>query len=60
MLRDLMTNMGFTISVLVAVIVILVFAFVFEAPGDLIITLLWLGLITAVMEYVMRTNWSDS
>lgn len=54
MLGDLMSNMGFTLSVFAAVAIVFFYGYVFEAPGGLVITMLWLGVITAVAEYVMR------
>jgi len=56
MLRDLMSNMGFTLSVFVAVAIVFIYAYVFEAPGELVITMLSLGVITAIAEYVMRAQ----
>jgi thiamine transporter ThiT len=52
--RALLSNVGFTISVLIAVVVTVVFAFVFGASSALVVTLLVLGLVTAIAEHVMR------
>jgi hypothetical protein len=52
----LLTNHGFTISVLVAVGITAVFALVFDASQQLVLTLLILGVFTAVMEYVLRSK----
>jgi uncharacterized membrane protein len=43
----LLTNHGFTISVFVAVAITATFAFVFEAPPELVATVLVLGILTA-------------
>lgn len=55
-LRVLLTNHGLTISVSVAVAITAMFAFVFDAPQDLITTLLALGILTAVAEDVCRAR----
>ena len=46
-MRALLTNHGFTISVFVAVAITATFAFVFEAPPELVATVLVLGILTA-------------
>jgi hypothetical protein len=56
MLRRLIFNMGFTLSVFAAVAVVFFYALVFDAPSDLVITLLWLGVITAIAEFVMHSR----
>jgi hypothetical protein len=55
-LRALLTNHGFTISVFFAVVVMAMFAFVLEASQELVATLLVLGFLTAVAEYVLRSS----
>jgi hypothetical protein len=55
-LRALLTNHGFTISVFVAVAVTAIFAFVFEAPPELVAILSVLGILTATAEYVLRSS----
>jgi hypothetical protein len=55
-LQALLTNYGFTISVFVAVATTATFAFVFEASQEIVATLLVLGILTAVAEYVFRTR----
>ena len=55
-MRALLTNHGFTISVFVAVAITAMFAFVFEASQELVATLLILGILTAVAEYVLRSG----
>jgi hypothetical protein len=57
-LRALLTNHGFTISVLVAVAITAAFAFIFGASQELVATLLSLGILTAVAEYVLR-SWEE-
>jgi len=55
-LRALLTNHGFTISVFVAVAITVMFAFLFGASQELVATLLVLGILTAVAEYVFRSS----
>jgi putative effector of murein hydrolase len=55
-LRALLTSHGFTISVFVAVAITATFAFLFEAPQEIIATLLVLGILTAVAEHVFRSS----
>jgi Tfp pilus assembly protein PilE len=54
--RTLLTNHGFTISVLVAVAITAIYALVFEASRELVATLLVLGILTAVAEHVFRSS----
>jgi hypothetical protein len=54
--RALLTNHGFTISVLAAIVVVACFAFVFGASQQLVAALLILGIFTAVVEYVLRSR----
>ena len=55
-MRALLTNYGFTISVFIAVAITAMFAYAFEAPQELVATLLVLGILTAVAEYVFRSS----
>jgi hypothetical protein len=55
-LRELLTNHGFAISVFFVVAITAMFAFVFEASQELVATLLVLGILTAVAEYVFRSR----
>jgi hypothetical protein len=55
-LRALLTNHGFTISVFVAVAITVTFAFLFEAPKEIVATLMVLGILTAVAESVLRSG----
>jgi hypothetical protein len=55
-LRALLTDHGFSISVLIAVAITVMFAYVFEASQELSATLVVLGILTAVVEYVLRSN----
>jgi len=55
-LRELLTNHGFTIAVFVAVAITAMFAFVFEASQELVATLMVLGILTAMAEYVLRSG----
>jgi formate-dependent nitrite reductase membrane component NrfD len=55
-LRALLTDYGFTISVLIALVITLMFAYVFEASQEQCATLVVLGILTAVAEYVLRSD----
>ena len=55
-MRALLTNHGLTISVFVAMATTAMFAFVFEASQELVATLMVLGILTAVAEYVLRSG----
>jgi hypothetical protein len=55
-LRELLTNHGFAISVFFAVAITAIFAVVFEASQELVATLLVLGILTTLAEYVFRLN----
>ena len=55
-MRALLTNHGLTISVFVAVAITAMYAYVFEASQELVATLLVLGILTAVAEYVFRSS----
>ena len=55
-LRALLASHGFTISVFFAVVITAMFAFVLEASQELVATLLVLGILTAVAEYVLRSS----
>jgi hypothetical protein len=55
-LRELVANHGFTISVFFSVAITAMFAFVFEASQELVATLLVLGILTALAEYVFRSS----
>jgi uncharacterized membrane-anchored protein YitT (DUF2179 family) len=55
-LRELVANLGFTISVFFAVAITAMFAFAFEASQELVATLLVLGILTALIEYVFRSS----
>jgi len=54
--RALIGNVGFTISVLCAVAVTAAFAFVFDASFQIVVSMLVLGLFTAIAEYVVRSR----
>jgi hypothetical protein len=55
-LRALLTNYCFTISVFIAVAITAMFAYVFEASQEQFATLVVFGILTAVAEYVLRSN----
>jgi hypothetical protein len=55
-LRALLANHGFTVSVFVAVAITAMFGYVFDVSQALVATLLALGLLTAVAEYVFRSG----
>jgi hypothetical protein len=56
MVRALLTDHGFTLAVLLAVGVTAIFAFVLDAPPELVATLLVLGIFTAFMESLLRSK----
>ena len=55
-MRELVASHGFTISVFFSVAITAMFAFVFEASQELVATLLVLGFLTALAEYVFRSS----
>jgi uncharacterized membrane protein YjjB (DUF3815 family) len=55
-MRALLANYGFIVSVLVAMLVTAVFAFVFEAPLPLVAIMLVLGVLTALMEQFFQSS----
>jgi hypothetical protein len=55
-LRALLINHGFTISVFVAMAITAMFAFVFEASQELVVTLMVLSVLTAGAEYILRSG----
>jgi hypothetical protein len=52
LVRELLSNTGFTVSVLIAVAITLGFAFIFEITSEIVMTLLMLGVVTAIVHYV--------
>jgi hypothetical protein len=54
--RALFSNFDFTICVFVAVAITAAFAFVLEAPLEIAVSMLVLGLFTAIAEHVMRSR----
>ena len=56
LVRELFANSGFVISVLLAVAITVGFAFFFEASFQIVVSMLVLGLFTAIAEYVMRAR----
>jgi hypothetical protein len=54
--RAILGDLGFTISVLVAVAVTVIFAFALDAPLPIVASILILGLFTALAEYFLRSN----
>ena len=55
-MRGLTDYYGFGVSVLVAVLITAVFAFVFDAPTPLVAVMLVLGFFTALMEQFFRSD----
>ena len=55
-MRALLTDYGFTISVLIALVITLMFAYVFEASQEQCATLVVLGILTAAAEYALRSR----
>jgi hypothetical protein len=54
--QSLFSDLGFTISVLLAVAITAFFAFVFEVTLQLVVSMLFVGVFTAIAEYVMRSG----
>lgn len=54
MIRDLVSNMGFTLATFSAVVVVFFYAVFLDAPEELVETMLWLGVVTAIAEYAIR------
>jgi len=54
--RALFADFGFTVSVFLAVAITAAFAFVFDVPLQLVISMLAMGLFTAIAEYRMRSR----
>jgi uncharacterized membrane protein len=54
--RSLFSNQGFVISVFLAVAITAVFAFVFEAAFEVVVSMLVVGVFTAIAEYVTRSR----
>jgi hypothetical protein len=55
-MRAPLTDYGFTVSVLVAVFITAIFAFVLDAPLPLVATLLVLGFVTALLEHFFHSD----
>ncbi|WP_128970718.1 hypothetical protein [Bradyrhizobium tropiciagri] len=55
-MRMLLSNLRFTASVLAAVVVTAVFAFLLDAALEIVLSMLFLGLVTAVAEYVIASR----
>jgi hypothetical protein len=56
LVRDLLADFGLTTSVFLAVAITAAFAFIFDAPLQLVGSMLVMGLFTAVAEYRMRSR----
>ena len=52
----LISNLGFTTSVFLAVAITAVFAVVFETTFEMVVSMLVVGVLTAIAEYVMRSG----
>jgi hypothetical protein len=55
-MRTLLLSPEFTISVLVAVAITCLFAFVLEATVEVVASMLTIGVVTAISEHVMRNR----
>lgn len=55
-MRSLLLNTEFSISVLLAVAISCLFAFVLEATFEVVASMLVTGVVTAIAEYVMRNR----
>ena len=56
LVRELFADFGFTISIFLAVAITAGFAFILEAPLQLVVSMLVMGPATAILEYVMRSR----
>jgi hypothetical protein len=56
LVRELFADFGFTISIFLAVTITAGFAFILEAPLQLVVSMLVMGTVTAILEYVMRSR----
>jgi hypothetical protein len=56
LVRELLADFGFTISIFLAVAITAGFAFILEAPLQLVLSMLVMGRVTANLEYVMRSR----
>jgi len=56
LVRGLFADFGFTISVFFAVAITAAFAILFEAPSQLVLSMLAMGVLTALVEYRMRSR----
>lgn len=54
MIRDLLSSMGFTLATFFAVVVVFLYAVFLGASEELVMSMLCLGVLTAIAEYVMR------
>ena len=55
-MRALFANSGFAISVFLAVAITAGLAFIFEASLEIVLSMLGMGLVTAISEYVMQSR----
>ena len=55
-MRLLFADFGFTISVFLTVAIAAAFAFAFDAPLQVVVGMLVMGLFTATAEYRMRSR----
>ncbi len=56
LVRGVFADFGFTISVFLAVAITAAFAFVFDAPLQLVVSMLVMGLFTEIAEHRMRSG----
>jgi hypothetical protein len=54
--RGLVVDFGFSISVFLTVAITAAFAFVFDAPLEVVVSMLVMGVFTAIAEYRMRSR----
>jgi hypothetical protein len=59
-MRALWRDFGFTLSIFLAVAITVVFAIIFSASLQLVVTLLVLGLFTALAEHFLHTKGESS
>jgi membrane-bound acyltransferase YfiQ involved in biofilm formation len=55
-MKGLLGNYAFIISILTAVVIVAVFAFLLDAPRPLVCAMLVLGAFTALLEHILHSR----
>ena len=55
-MKALVGNLGFTISILIVVVIAVIFAFLLDAPAPLVRSMLVLGAFTALLEHILNSR----